>query len=284
MICPTLMRGFRLEKGSWKIICIRRRKRRSSPPLSFVSSVPAKFTVPSVGRWSWRMARPVVDLPQPDSPTSPSVSRVRTSKFRPSTARTSAILRWMNSPALTGKYIRRSRTSTRFSPATEVVCRPAGACVVIGTSPSRQAGYRGGRDPALRARRGVSRRVPPARRGVRRELFLQRGWLVAALLDGPVTPRLERAASDRLDEQRRLALDGGEPYVLSRVETGDRGHEAHGVGVTGILEDLHRRTALDDLAGVHDVHAVGVPRDHTQVVSDDQDGRTEFRRQAGHDL
>ena len=37
-------------------------------------SRPLKITLPAVGLYSWRMARPAVLLPQPDSPTSPSVS------------------------------------------------------------------------------------------------------------------------------------------------------------------------------------------------------------------
>src|SRR5207244_13483360 len=37
-------------------------------------SRPSKRIWPCVGRSSWRMHRPVVVLPQPDSPTSPSVS------------------------------------------------------------------------------------------------------------------------------------------------------------------------------------------------------------------
>jgi hypothetical protein len=42
--------------------------------------------------------RPVVDLPQPDSPTRPSVSPVRTAKSIPSTARHRADLRLKKSP------------------------------------------------------------------------------------------------------------------------------------------------------------------------------------------
>ena len=68
------MRGLSEEYGSWKTICMRRRKRRSTEPFSSVSSVPSSFTDPPVGRTSWRMPRPVVDLPHPDSPTRPSVS------------------------------------------------------------------------------------------------------------------------------------------------------------------------------------------------------------------
>ena len=51
-------------------------------------STPSKCTDPDVGRNSWRTVRPVVDFPQPDSPTRPSVSPGKTSKETPSTART----------------------------------------------------------------------------------------------------------------------------------------------------------------------------------------------------
>ena len=55
-----------------------------------VMSVPRRRTVPlSIGTRR-RSARPVVDLPDPDSPTSPSVSPVRTARSTPFTARTLA--------------------------------------------------------------------------------------------------------------------------------------------------------------------------------------------------
>src|ERR1700680_5067903 len=66
------------------------------------------------------MTRPRVVLPQPDSPTSPSVSPLRISKLTSSTALTSATLRWKRMPEVTGKYILTPRTSTRFSPAAGV--------------------------------------------------------------------------------------------------------------------------------------------------------------------
>ena len=44
------------------------------------------------------MARPVVDLPQPDSPTSPRVSPFLTLKEMPSTARTAPTLRCKTMP------------------------------------------------------------------------------------------------------------------------------------------------------------------------------------------
>src|SRR3990172_4605119 len=63
-----------------------------------------------------RMTRPRVVLPQPLSPTSPSVSPRLISKLTPSTALTSATLRWKMIPEVTGKYIRMSSTRTIVSP------------------------------------------------------------------------------------------------------------------------------------------------------------------------
>ena len=42
-------------------------------PSSANTSVPSKFTVPDVASNRRSTSRPVVDLPQPDSPTTPTV-------------------------------------------------------------------------------------------------------------------------------------------------------------------------------------------------------------------
>src|SRR5918912_1664748 len=59
------------------------------------------------------MERPVVLLPHPDSPTSPSVSPLRTEKVMSSTARTQHTWRCRMMPWVIGKYI--LRCSTRSS-------------------------------------------------------------------------------------------------------------------------------------------------------------------------
>ena len=68
------MRGFSDANGSWKTICSLRRMARSSRRPSARRSWPSKRISPASGsiRRSARRAR--VDLPQPDSPTRPSVS------------------------------------------------------------------------------------------------------------------------------------------------------------------------------------------------------------------
>ena len=46
MISPTDMRGFSDAKGSWKIICMRRRSGRRAPRARPLSSCPSKRTLP----------------------------------------------------------------------------------------------------------------------------------------------------------------------------------------------------------------------------------------------
>ncbi len=59
------------------------------------------------------MARAVVLLPQPDSPTRPSVSPCWTVKLTPSTARTKPCWRFKSQPREKGKWTWRLRTSRR---------------------------------------------------------------------------------------------------------------------------------------------------------------------------
>ncbi len=65
------MRGSSDAYGSWKIIWKRRRSLRSSLPSTFVMSWPSNVIVPPVGLYRRTIARPVVLLPQPDSPDEP---------------------------------------------------------------------------------------------------------------------------------------------------------------------------------------------------------------------
>jgi hypothetical protein len=86
MMAPTVMRGFRLAYGSWKMICMSRASARSSSLPAVVTFLALEVTSPEVGSIRRRMQRPVVLLPQPDSPTTPSVSPGARSKLTPSTA------------------------------------------------------------------------------------------------------------------------------------------------------------------------------------------------------
>ena len=86
------MTGFSDVIGSWKIIEMRRpRRSRNSSGWSSSRSTPSKSTLPpatwpaGLGRRPM-IAREVTLLPQPDSPTTPTVSWAWTSKVTPRTA------------------------------------------------------------------------------------------------------------------------------------------------------------------------------------------------------
>ena len=77
------------------------------------TSSPSKEKTPSVGGISRMSVRPTVVLPQPLSPTSPSVLPASIVNVTPSTAFTCPMVR-LNRPALMGKCVFRFRTSTNF--------------------------------------------------------------------------------------------------------------------------------------------------------------------------
>src|SRR6185503_16460891 len=95
--------------------------------------------LPEVGSTRRRMQRPVVVLPQPLSPTSPSTSPAWTSNDTPSTARTWPTRR-ENSPRRIGKCLRRSRT-WRSGSATGGLPRHRahGAGLDLGRTPAARA-------------------------------------------------------------------------------------------------------------------------------------------------
>ena len=93
---PTRITGLSALIGSWKIIDIfGPRIRFRSDWRSGTRSWPSSRTSPEVTRASGgstpRMARRVMLLPEPDSPTSPSASPRSTSNDTPSTARTTPL-------------------------------------------------------------------------------------------------------------------------------------------------------------------------------------------------
>ena len=87
-LSPTVRRGFSAEYGSWKTICRCRRTAARPVPDAVHTSWPSKKICPAVGATSRVTIRAVVVFPQPDSPTSPSVSPAVIVKSMPSTAGT----------------------------------------------------------------------------------------------------------------------------------------------------------------------------------------------------
>ena len=86
-VAPTVRRGLSEAKGSWKIIWARRRKASSWVPSSASTSVPSKRMLPASAAVRRSRARPSVLLPQPLSPTRPSVSPRSSMRLTCSTAR-----------------------------------------------------------------------------------------------------------------------------------------------------------------------------------------------------
>ncbi len=93
MMSPIIMRGFKDENGSWKIICMCRRNgfsaRFGTWAMSTAPPSPTRKRIaPALGCRARTMQRDTVVLPQPLSPTSDSVSPFSMWKETPSTART----------------------------------------------------------------------------------------------------------------------------------------------------------------------------------------------------
>src|SRR5262252_9094115 len=110
MLSPIDMRGLSAEYGSWKTICMLRRSVLRRGPVSVCTSTPSNATVPASGSMRPRTMRAVVDLPQPVSPTMPSVVPVSTVNETLSTAETYA---FEYSPVRTENLLR--SPSTRSS-------------------------------------------------------------------------------------------------------------------------------------------------------------------------
>lgn len=110
--------GFSDEYGSWKIACTSRarsrRSRRRRPPMS----VPSSRMRPDVTGASPRTARPIVVLPEPDSPTRPSVSPGAMSRL------TSSMIRFVERRR-PDRYST-TRFSTRSSGVASVITPPRG--------------------------------------------------------------------------------------------------------------------------------------------------------------
>src|SRR6266571_9222546 len=93
-------------------------------------SSPLNLMVPDVGSRSRITARPMVDFPQPDSPTSPTVSPALTSRSRPSTAWTYPVVRWRTPDAMGNHTL---RSETEMSGSLVVHARVSFSAVASGT-------------------------------------------------------------------------------------------------------------------------------------------------------
>ena len=163
MMSPTVIRGFSEVYGSCITICMLRRSRRSSPAAHpGTGPCPRGYARPAVGVSSRISSLASVDLPQPDSPTRPSVSPRRSSKLTPSTALHRADLP-LEQHALGDREVldqvvdredrsRRGPWRLRAIDVTDLLREVAGAGPAVGRRISRRHGRR--RRPAGRTGSG----------------------------------------------------------------------------------------------------------------------------------
>src|SRR6266540_548611 len=262
------------------MICSARRRARSSVGSSARRSRPSKSIAPEVGSIRHSINRPVVDLPQPDSPTSASVSPSPTSKSMPSTART-APLRPPKMPLLTGKYLTRFATrSNGFTPA------PALRCVARAEREARCPGRHYARYAAVASRRhqhiGVERRAPACAH-VFIALVQERRILLPAAVDRERAAWMKATAGHGIHRIGHEAFDRRQPLLLE-IESWNRSEQADRIRVLRLREQRLDARMLDDAPGVHDRYLVGELGDDAQIVRDQDDRRARFLAQRAHEV
>src|SRR3954447_137478 len=264
-------------------------------------SVPSKLISPEVGSYSRVIRRPVVVLPQPDSPTRPRDWPFFSSNETPSTAWTWATVRRITPPDLTGKYFLRSRISRRVSlptPPAGVWAGSTSELVTVLILPSKIVGVdccqlrdhltRGRVDEVGSDLRQDFLGVDLARIGQMTPLqvvhpTVARGQLreggpaqVAGHLVDVGAPGVEGTSLRWVEQARGVARDRDQAGVGVTTDVGDAAHQAPGVGHLRVGEDLARRAVLHRAAAVHHHRGVGQLGDDAQVVGDDDDRGVEL--------
>ena len=214
-------------------------------------SWPSKRIVPAVGLCSRVTSRARVDLPQPDSPTSPTVSPRCTVRSTPSTARRTRCGAKKPSRGRAKCFFRPLRTSSGSA------CRRLLAA------------------PRMRPRRHLQRaallRHPAARRAIRADR--QQFGMFGALLHRKRAAGAEAAAGRPGAWIGRLALDGGQPPAVRLAVEPRRGiQQRPGIGVLRVAQQVLGRAFLHHLAGIHHQHAGADIGDDAEIVAD-QDHR-----------
>ena len=189
------------------------------------------------------MARPTVVLPQPDSPTSASVSPGKIVRSTPSTARTWPLTRFKHAGADREPGLR-SRISSSASALSTVMAAPPRPLSPPGGSAPTASPTR----PCARAPRSGRARTPTEQRVWKRQ---------------PCGQWPGRGTAPLISSSR----------VPARLGLGDRAQQALRVGMARRAQQLDPRALLDDAARVHDGDPVGHLVDDAEVVGDEQHGR-----------
>src|ERR1700722_6235043 len=213
-----------------------RRVARSRLPLRVVISLPSKRILPVVGSITRSRQRATVDLPQPDSPTRPSVSPLATANETPSTARTAG-----RSP--------RSRAAHVAAPVNAKLFR----------KPSTSSS-------------GVTlfSECETCYFVILPDDHLP--WLVVPTnLHGVGATILIPASRRRMTKRRDRAWNRIEPHL--DVDTRDRSDERACIGVSRSAKELANGRRLHQLARMHNGDPLAGLRDDPEIVSDQEDRR-----------
>src|SRR5665811_798959 len=233
---PTVIRGFSDEYGSCRTIWMLRRTALSALPDSWAISSPWNRIWPAVGFSRRISSRAVVDLPQPDSPTTPRVSPLKSFRSIPSTACTAPTCFLNRMPFVRGKCLTSPRTSRTGSSGLDAA--------IEGLLPEVACAAAAARD-VLKCR----------------DLLEADGFLCVG------AARVERTASRDLRQVRRDPFDRVELLALE-VHPGDRGQQPLGVRVCGVAVERDDGCLLDQAPGVHHRDLVGDVGHDPQVVAD----------------
>src|SRR5690242_13253315 len=172
-------------------------------------SLPPRRIAPSVGSIRRNTVRPTVDLPQPDSPTSPRVSPSRIEKLTPSTANTVPPARCIR-PLCSGKCFFNPLTSSTGAPFLA-----SGALIAVSIE-------------FVRA---------PAGGPVARPLLLVIRIAFAAEFDRMLAARREHASGRQIGQGRHgagnllQALDRGRLLSAHQRQFRNRGHQPVRIGM-----------------------------------------------------
>src|SRR5262245_221131 len=188
---------------------------------------PSNSIVPALGSSAARISLEVVVLPQPDSPTRPSVSPALMVKLMPSTAFTQPRTLPSRRPP-TGKCFLRSRTSSNGSLTCYLfACQPAfgGSAILCG---------------------------------------LLIWFLATAALERMLAAGMEATTGGQVRQIRRLAGNAVERLLRAELRYGVE--QRPGVRVPRIIEEAPHRLDLNDLTSIHHRHLVTHLCNNTQVV------------------
>src|SRR5712691_611448 len=249
-----VMRGLREMNGSWKIICISRRRARSSEgrswPISITEPSLTRMKIsPLVGSIARSMQRAVVVFPQPLSPTRPSVSPSSMWKSTPSTARTCPTVRFQK-PLRMGKCF----------------CSPATRSKTWGEREVNSSLIEEAAHGVLISHASQARGLPVAR--PRHEFR---------------TARMEGASRRPVIGMRHGARDRDQALSGARSNAGNRAQEGLGIGMPRGVEDLVDGGLLDHASQVHHRHVSGPLGADAQVMRDEHDGHPVFLLELTHE-